>query len=49
VRNCFWLNWLYPVQVKSLQPDVPVPNRFSDWNRSYDAAYERAVALATQR
>jgi hypothetical protein len=48
-HDCFWLNWLYPVRVKSLQPDVPVANRFSDWNRSYDAAYERAVALAKQR
>ncbi|MGN6514915.1 MAG: hypothetical protein ACTHLR_03635 [Rhizomicrobium sp.] len=44
-RNCFWLNWLYPVRVKTLQPDVPVPQLFSDWNAGRDAAYDRAVAL----
>jgi len=46
-HNCFWLNWLYPVRVKTLQPDVPVLRRFSDWNQGRDLAYERAVALAT--
>jgi len=44
--NCFWLNWLYPVRVKSLQPDIPVPLRFSDWNAGRDAAFERAAMLA---
>ena len=43
---CFWLNWLYPVRVKSLQPDIYVPLRFSDWNAGRDAAFERAVTLA---
>lgn len=44
--NCFWLNWFYPVRVKTLQPDVPVPQLFSDWNAGHDAAYKRAVELA---
>lgn len=44
--NCFWLNWLYPVRVRSLQPDMLVPLRFSDWNAGRDAAFERAVSLA---
>lgn len=44
--TCFWLNWLYSVRVKSLQPDVYVPLRFSDWNAGRDAAFERAVMLA---
>ncbi len=44
-HDCFWLNWLYPVRVKTLQPDVPVPQRFADWNRGHDMVYERAVAL----
>jgi hypothetical protein len=48
-RNCFWLNWFYPVRVKTLNPDVPVPQRFADWNAGHDVAYERAVALANAR
>jgi hypothetical protein len=45
-RICFWTNWVYPVRVKTLAPDVPVPLRFADWDTGHDAAYERAVALA---
>lgn len=47
-HDCFWLNWFYPVQVKSLLPDIPVPASFQDWNAGHDLAYERAVALATK-
>lgn len=45
-RVCFWLNWFYPVKVKSLQPDVVVPLKFEDWNMGRDAAYETARELA---
>ena len=45
-HECFWLNWLYPVRVKSLQPDIVVPLRFEDWNTGHDAAYETARRLA---
>lgn len=45
-RECFWLNWFYPVRVKSLQPDIVVPLRFEDWNMGRDAAYETARELA---
>lgn len=41
-HECFWLNWFYPVRVKSLQPDIVVPLRFDDWNTGHDAAYETA-------
>jgi len=44
--ECFWLNWLYPVRVKSLQPDVVVPLRFEDWNAGRDVVYETARQLA---
>jgi hypothetical protein len=44
---CFWLNWLYPVRVASLQPDIPVPLRFEDWNAGRDAAYSAARDSAT--
>jgi hypothetical protein len=46
MENCFWLNWLYPVRVKTLAPDFLIPYRFSDWNAGHDEAFERAVALA---
>lgn len=45
-RECFWLNWFYPVSVKSLQPDIVVPLRFEDWSAGRDAAYETARRLA---
>jgi len=43
---CYWLNWLYPVRVNSLQPDVLVPVRFADWNAGHDAAFEQALSLS---
>ncbi|MGH6870569.1 MAG: hypothetical protein ACREHE_03595 [Rhizomicrobium sp.] len=46
VSECFWLNWFYPVRVKTLEPDEIIPQRFSDWNAGHDVAFERAVELA---
>ena len=43
---CFWLNWLYPVRVKTLHPDVAAPQSFIAWNRGRDPALEKAIALA---
>lgn len=48
-RECYWLNWLYPVRVKSLQPDIVVPLKFADWNAGRDAAYATALRLAGAR
>jgi hypothetical protein len=45
-HECYWLNWFYPVRVKSLQPDVVVPLKFEDWNAGRDAAYFTARNLA---
>ena len=45
-HECFWLNWFYPVRVKSLQPDIVVPLTFEDWNAGRDAAYLLASELA---
>ena len=42
-RQCFWLNWIYPVRVRTLQPDVLVPLRFEDWDAGRDAAYQAAI------
>jgi hypothetical protein len=44
-RECFWLNWLYPVRVEGLQPDRLVPLTFADWDAGRDTAYSVACAL----
>jgi hypothetical protein len=44
-RTCFWLDWLYPVQVKSLAPDHAVAMSFADWRNGRDPAYEEALVL----
>ena len=46
---CYWLNWFFPVRVKTLEPDELVPLRFADWNTGHDEAYDRAVALAGKK
>ena len=47
-HECYWLNWFYPVRVKSLQPDIVVPLKFDDWNAGRDAAYLMARELAVR-
>jgi len=47
-HECYWLNWLYPVRVRSLQPDILVPLRFADWNAGRDMAYLQASQLAAK-
>jgi hypothetical protein len=42
--NCFWVDWLFPVRVRTFQPQVLIPRRFSDWNTGHDAAYEWCVS-----
>jgi hypothetical protein len=44
-RECFWLNWLYPVRVDTLQPDRLVPLTFADWDAGIDRALITAAAL----
>jgi hypothetical protein len=48
-HECFWLNWLYPVRVESLQPDTVVPLTFADWNAGQDRAYSVACELLLKR
>jgi hypothetical protein len=43
---CFWLNWFYPVRVKTLAPDVTVHVSFADYLAGRDPVFDRAVALA---
>jgi hypothetical protein len=46
---CYWLNWFYPVRVKTLQPDEMIIMSFADWRAGHDPAYERGVQLASER
>jgi hypothetical protein len=46
--RCFWLNWLFPVQVKSLAPDETIRMSFADYTARRDPVFERALALASQ-
>ncbi len=48
-RECFWLNWFYPVRIETLQPDIVVPLKFEDWNAGRDVAYETALRLAAPK
>ncbi len=44
--KCYWLNWLFPVRVKSLAPDETIEMTFADYAAQRDPVFERAVALA---
>jgi hypothetical protein len=46
-NRCYWLNWIFPVQVKSLAPDETIKMTFADYMARRDPVFERAVALAT--
>lgn len=45
-NKCFWLNWLFPLQVGSLDPDEAIKMTFSDYRARRDPVFERAIALA---
>ena len=42
--KCFWLNWIFPVQVKSLDPDETIRMTFADYAARRDPVFERALA-----
>ena len=44
-RTCYWLNWLFPVRVKTLEPDEAVPLEFADYVALRDPAFEQALAV----
>jgi hypothetical protein len=44
--DCFWLNYFFEFQVKSLDPDEVVPLSFKDWQAGVDPVLVRAVSLA---
>jgi hypothetical protein len=48
-RTCFWLNWLFPVRVKNLDPDVRASTTFADYLAGRDLAFDRALTIAQGR
>jgi hypothetical protein len=44
---CYWLNLLYPVRVKTLEPDEHIAMTFADWRAGRDPVFARALALAS--
>jgi hypothetical protein len=44
---CFWLNYLYPTRIRSLDPNETIPLSFSQWREGRDPPFARAWALAT--
>jgi len=44
--RCFWLNWLFPVRVKSLAPDETITMTYAAYTARRDPVFDRAVALA---
>ena len=48
-NKCYWLNWLFPVLVKSLAPDETIGTTCADYRALRDPVLERAVALAAER
>ena len=49
LRVCFWLNYLYPTRVRSLDPDEVIPLTFAQWRAGQDPVFERARALAAAK
>jgi hypothetical protein len=47
--KCFWLNWLFPVQVQSLAPDEVITMTYADYVARRDPVFDRAVMLAGAR
>ena len=47
--KCYWLNWLFPVRVSSLDPDETIEMTLADYSARRDPVFDRAVALAEPR
>jgi hypothetical protein len=43
---CFWLNYFFPLQVESLDPDEAIPLTFKDWRAGVDPVLDRAITLS---
>jgi hypothetical protein len=47
--DCFWLNYRYPVRVRSLDPDIPAPLTFAAYRDGRDPAIEAVLAQEASR
>jgi hypothetical protein len=45
LADCFWLNYFFPLQVKTLDPDQIVSWSFKDWRAGIDPVLDRALSL----
>jgi hypothetical protein len=43
---CFWLNYFFNFQVRSLDPDEVIPLSFRDWRSGVDPVLDRAITSA---
>lgn len=48
-NTCFWLNYLYPVRVQTLAPDIAAPLTFAAYREYRDPALEAVLAHQSQR
>jgi hypothetical protein len=48
-NTCFWLNYLYPVRVRSLAPDISVPQTFAAYRDGRDGALDAVFAREARR
>ncbi len=46
-RTCYWLNRLFPVRVKTLDPDIAAGASFADFMAGRDPAIDRALAVVS--
>jgi hypothetical protein len=44
---CFWLNYIYPTRVPSLDPDEAILLSFAEWRAGSDPVFERALFRAS--
>lgn len=44
VLECFWVNYLYPVRVDTLRPDIAAPLTFADYRALRDPALDAVLA-----
>jgi hypothetical protein len=47
--GCFWLTFFYPLQVRTLEPDIRIGYTFQDYVNLRDPLLERALELAGAR
>ncbi|MGD9980975.1 MAG: hypothetical protein AB7H66_12845 [Hyphomonadaceae bacterium] len=47
--QCFWLNYRYPVRVRSLEPDIGAPLAFATYREFRDPAMEAVLAREASR